>query len=108
VGSFRPKTGALNVEFESFNVLDILPGIAAPRLVLHCRDDAAMPFEQGWLIASCIPGARFVALESRVGISRRRHLGQIRFAPQSGHRELASICPVQCQLQTSSIRETVA
>jgi hypothetical protein len=55
VGSFRPKTGAPNVEFGSFNVLDILPGIAAPTLVLHCRDDAAMPFEQGWLIASCIP-----------------------------------------------------
>ena len=37
----------------------------APTLVLHCRDDAAVPFEQGRLIASRIPGARFVALESR-------------------------------------------
>ena len=36
----------------------------APTLVLHCRDDAAVPFEQGRLIASRIPGARFVALES--------------------------------------------
>jgi pimeloyl-ACP methyl ester carboxylesterase/DNA-binding SARP family transcriptional activator len=48
-----------------FNVLDLLPGIAAPTLVLHCRDDAAIPFEQGRLIASRIPGARFVPLESR-------------------------------------------
>src|SRR5262249_35390026 len=48
-----------------FNVLDLLPGIAAPTLVLHCRDDAAMPFEQGRLIASRIPGATFVALDSR-------------------------------------------
>ena len=47
------------------NVLDLLPGIAAPTLVLHCRDDAAMPFEQGRLIASRIPRARFVPLESR-------------------------------------------
>ncbi len=47
------------------NVLDLLPAIAAPTLVLHCRDDAATPFEQGRLIASRIPGARFVALESR-------------------------------------------
>jgi DNA-binding SARP family transcriptional activator/pimeloyl-ACP methyl ester carboxylesterase len=47
-----------------FNVLDLLPGIAAPTLVLHCRDDAAVPFEQGRLIASRIPRARFVALES--------------------------------------------
>jgi DNA-binding SARP family transcriptional activator/pimeloyl-ACP methyl ester carboxylesterase len=47
------------------NVVDLLPGIAAPTLVLHCRDDAAMPLEQGRLIASRIPRARFVALESR-------------------------------------------
>ena len=47
------------------NVLDLLPSIAAPTLVLHCRDDAAMPLEQGRLIASRIPGARFVPLESR-------------------------------------------
>jgi pimeloyl-ACP methyl ester carboxylesterase len=48
-----------------FNVLDLLPGIAAPALVLHCQDDAAVPFDQGRLIASRIPRARFVALESR-------------------------------------------
>ena len=42
----------------------MLPGIAAPTLVLHCRDDACVPFEQGRLIASRIPRARFVALES--------------------------------------------
>ncbi len=47
------------------NVLDLLPGIVAPTLVLHCRGDAAMPFEQGRLIASRIPRARFVALDSR-------------------------------------------
>jgi pimeloyl-ACP methyl ester carboxylesterase len=33
-------------------------------LVLHCRNDASVPFEQGRLIASRIPRARFVALES--------------------------------------------
>jgi hypothetical protein len=48
-----------------FNVLDLLPGIPGPTLVLHCSDDAAVPFEQGRLIASRIPRARFVALESR-------------------------------------------
>jgi pimeloyl-ACP methyl ester carboxylesterase len=47
-----------------FNVLDLLPGIAAPTLVLHCRDDASVSFEQGRLIASRIPRARCVALES--------------------------------------------
>lgn len=48
-----------------FSVLDLLPSIAAPTLVLHCRDDAAIAFEQGRLIASRIPRSRFVALESR-------------------------------------------
>jgi pimeloyl-ACP methyl ester carboxylesterase len=48
-----------------FNVLDLLPRIVAPTLVLHCRDDTAMPFEQGRLIASRIPRARFVTLEGR-------------------------------------------
>ena len=48
------------------NVVDYLPAIAAPTLVLHCRDDSSSaPFEQGRLIASRIPNARFVALESR-------------------------------------------
>ena len=48
-----------------FNVLDLLPDIAVPTLVVHCRDDAAVPFEHGRLIASRIPRARFVALEGR-------------------------------------------
>ena len=48
-----------------FNVLDLLPDVKAPTLVLHCRDDASVPFEQGRLIASRIPRARFVPLESR-------------------------------------------
>jgi pimeloyl-ACP methyl ester carboxylesterase len=47
------------------NVLDLLPSIVAPTLVLHCRDDAAIPFEQGQLMASRIRGARLVTLESR-------------------------------------------
>jgi pimeloyl-ACP methyl ester carboxylesterase/DNA-binding SARP family transcriptional activator len=46
-----------------FNLLDLLPRIVTPTLVLHCRDDVQIPFEQGRLIASRIPGARFVALE---------------------------------------------
>jgi pimeloyl-ACP methyl ester carboxylesterase len=47
------------------NVLDLLPGIVAPTLVLHCREDAAMPFAEGGLSASRIPRARLVPLDSR-------------------------------------------
>jgi pimeloyl-ACP methyl ester carboxylesterase len=32
--------------------------------VLHARDDRRPPFAQGRLMASLIPGSRFVALES--------------------------------------------
>jgi pimeloyl-ACP methyl ester carboxylesterase len=62
-----------------FNVLDLLPSIAAPALVLHCRDDAAVPFEQGQLIASRIPGAGFVALEGRNHILLPRDPAWTRF-----------------------------
>lgn len=39
--------------------------VASPTLVLHPRDDALVPFSEGRLLATLIPGARFVALESR-------------------------------------------
>jgi TolB-like protein/DNA-binding winged helix-turn-helix (wHTH) protein len=47
------------------DVVDLLQDVAAPTLVLHCRDDAVIPLEQGELIASRIAGARLVLLESR-------------------------------------------
>jgi pimeloyl-ACP methyl ester carboxylesterase/DNA-binding SARP family transcriptional activator len=48
-----------------FDVTDLLPRIQAPTLVLHCRDDGSVPYEGGRALASQIPGARFVTLESR-------------------------------------------
>ena len=39
--------------------------IRCPTLVLHSRRDAIIPFEEGRQVASLIPGARFVPLESR-------------------------------------------
>jgi pimeloyl-ACP methyl ester carboxylesterase len=51
-------------------------------LVLHCRDDAAMPFEQGRLIASRIPRARLVQLESRNHILLPRDPAWIAFVSE--------------------------
>jgi len=45
------------------DVTGILSRVQAPTLVLHCRNDARVDFEEGRLIAAGIPGARFVALE---------------------------------------------
>jgi DNA-binding CsgD family transcriptional regulator len=56
------------LELERFPLLGISQGAAqvqAPTLVLHSRDDAGIPFEEGRLLASLIPGARFVPLASR-------------------------------------------
>ena len=46
-------------------IRDRLPQVRAPTLVLHCRNDNVVPFYEGRLFATTIPGARFVPLESR-------------------------------------------
>ena len=47
------------------DVTEMLPRVTVPTLVLHCRNDAAIPFDEGRTLAAGIPAARFVALESR-------------------------------------------
>jgi DNA-binding NarL/FixJ family response regulator len=42
-----------------------LPHVSCPTLVLHSRHEVRVPFDEGRLIASSIPGARFVPIESR-------------------------------------------
>ncbi len=50
---------------DDIDVSDLLPLVKAPTLVLHCRNDAVQPFDEGRKLAADIPGARFVALEGR-------------------------------------------
>jgi pimeloyl-ACP methyl ester carboxylesterase len=50
--------------FDDFDVTGLLDKISVPTLVLHCRNDAAVPLQEGRILASRIRGARFVALES--------------------------------------------
>jgi pimeloyl-ACP methyl ester carboxylesterase/DNA-binding winged helix-turn-helix (wHTH) protein len=47
------------------DVTGLLSQVRVPTLVLHCREDARVPFEEGRRMAAGIPGARFVALEGR-------------------------------------------
>lgn len=47
------------------DISDLLPQVRVPTLVLHCRNDAAVAFDEGRRLAAGIPGAKFVALESR-------------------------------------------
>lgn len=53
----------LRMAMDEIDVSELLPQVSVPTLVLHCRDDAAAPFEEGRRLAAGIPGARFVALE---------------------------------------------
>ncbi|MGZ3348880.1 MAG: alpha/beta fold hydrolase [Xanthobacteraceae bacterium] len=47
------------------DVRELIPKVRCPTLVLHAREDAIVPFEEGRAVASLIPGAHFVPLESR-------------------------------------------
>ncbi|CAG0935836.1 serine/threonine-protein kinase PknK [Thermoflexales bacterium] len=65
----RASTSAENaalMEMACFNVnvAHLAPQVRVPTLVLHARNDAMCPFDEGRFMASLIPGARFVPLES--------------------------------------------
>jgi class 3 adenylate cyclase/pimeloyl-ACP methyl ester carboxylesterase len=47
------------------DVSALLGQVSVPTLVMHARDDARVPFDQGRRLAAGIPGARFVSLASR-------------------------------------------
>jgi pimeloyl-ACP methyl ester carboxylesterase/DNA-binding CsgD family transcriptional regulator len=47
------------------DVVDLLPQVEAPTLVIHAREDAVVPLSQGHLLASRLPNAQFVEVDSR-------------------------------------------
>ncbi len=51
--------------FHELDVSDLARKVAVPTLVLHADGDRGVPFEEGRHLAGLIPGARFVALQSR-------------------------------------------
>ena len=51
--------------FSTIDVRELLPQVKVPTLVLHSRNDQAIPLAAGKEIADGIPGARFVALDSQ-------------------------------------------
>ena len=61
-----PENAArLRLVVDEIDVSDLLPQVRSPTLVLHCRDDAVQPFDEGRRLAAGIPGARFIAIEGR-------------------------------------------
>jgi pimeloyl-ACP methyl ester carboxylesterase len=51
--------------FDDLDVRELAPRLDLPTLVLHATGDLRIPFAEGRLLASLIPGARFVPLEGR-------------------------------------------
>ncbi|MFO7752090.1 MAG: alpha/beta fold hydrolase [Desulfobacteraceae bacterium] len=47
------------------NISHLANKIQVPTLVMHAKDDALVPFDEGRLVATLIPGAQFFPLESR-------------------------------------------
>ncbi len=47
------------------DIVDLLPKVAAPTLVMHSRGDGSIPLELGLMLARGIPHARFVEIDSR-------------------------------------------
>jgi pimeloyl-ACP methyl ester carboxylesterase/DNA-binding CsgD family transcriptional regulator len=62
----RPEIAARIID--TYTELDIshrLSGVTVPTLVIHARNDARIPFDEGRIFACGIPNARFVSLEGR-------------------------------------------
>jgi pimeloyl-ACP methyl ester carboxylesterase/DNA-binding winged helix-turn-helix (wHTH) protein len=60
------RENALKVMIESceIDVVDLLPKVSVPTLVLHCQYDSVVPFDEGRRVAMSIPHARFISLDS--------------------------------------------
>lgn len=50
--------------FDHVDVSSLAPQVNVPTLVLHSRHDARIPFDEGRFLATSIPGARLVPLDS--------------------------------------------
>lgn len=53
------------VEGSKYDVMDRLPQVTVPTLVLHARNDAVISFGEGRRMAAAIPNAHFVPLEGK-------------------------------------------
>jgi pimeloyl-ACP methyl ester carboxylesterase/DNA-binding CsgD family transcriptional regulator len=49
----------------NIDIVDVVPLVQAPTLVIHAREDAAVPLSEGHVLASRLPHAEFVELDSR-------------------------------------------
>lgn len=61
----RPEVAATLLRTRAHvDIVDLLPQVTVPTLVLHARDDEITPLVEGRLLAAGIPNAEFVELDS--------------------------------------------
>ncbi len=65
ISTSAENAARLESEMHRTDIRAIARLVRVPTLVIHTRGDAAVPFEEGRLLASLIPNAQFVALESQ-------------------------------------------
>lgn len=69
----------LEAAFHGLDGTELARTVAVPTLVLHATGDRGVPFEEGRHLAGLIPGARFVALNSRNHVLLQRDIAFAQF-----------------------------
>jgi pimeloyl-ACP methyl ester carboxylesterase/tetratricopeptide (TPR) repeat protein len=85
--------------FDALNVQELAPEIRIPTLVLHATGDLRIPFAEGRLLASLIPGARLVPIESRNHLILQSEPGWPRFLA-----EVRSFLGVPTEVPTAAMK----
>jgi pimeloyl-ACP methyl ester carboxylesterase/DNA-binding CsgD family transcriptional regulator len=98
--------------FDAMDVSDLLPDVRCPTLVLHARNDSRVPFAEGHLVASSIPNAEFVPLESRNHILLEHQQAWRQFFTEMerfvrGHRSAAAVAETHFLELTAREREVL-
>lgn len=82
----RPEVAARLLEARAdVNVVELLPQVKVPTLVIHGREDQVVPLDSGRQLAAGIPGARFVQLESKNHILLEAEPAWARFCDEVSH-----------------------
>ena len=63
--STSPENAARNhAGIDEIDIVDLLPNVTIPTLIMHSRHDNLVPFDQGRRMAASIPNVKFVPLDS--------------------------------------------
>lgn len=69
----------LEAAFHGLDASELARSVTVPTLVMHATADRGVPFEEGRHLAGLIPGARFVALNSRNHVLLQRDIAFAQF-----------------------------